>query len=378
MNSSIKRCKRCIIPNSSDFIEFDSDGVCSLCRSAEKLPELRQGKPSDEDELNKQIAELKERGKGRPFDCLVGLSGGRDSVSLLYLLVTKHNLRCLAAYYRTPFTCDVIHDNVRKLVAQLNVPLVEMKLSKQYHKNIARKMVMLWMKKPNPIIANLACAPCKLVNREVYRIASVHKIPTIVFGGNIFELLQMATSQSKKTVVVSSGSALSKRFSLKTRIKKAFSLLIKGMTVLGKSLALWRYIPIGFKASIMYISPHSAFLRLRYPRIRALEYFYYAGWDESKNEDILEKVGWQLPAYCNSTWKADCSFDELKNLMFDKMMGITYMDAYLSNMVRAGVLTREEAIKRIGVEGKPSAQRLEEVCRFLDLPDEVLQRLGIK
>ena len=53
------------------------------------------------------------------------------------------------------------------------------------------------------------------------------------------------------------------------------------------------------------------------------------------------------------------------------MTGMTYMDAYMSNMVRAGTLSREEALRRIKIEGTISAERLSEVCEILELPNEL-------
>ena len=134
---------------------------------------------------------------GHPYNCLVGLSGGRDSSYLLYLLVKKHNLRCMAAYHRTPFTPDIINANVRKLTKKLNVPLIEMDISKEKHKAFAKKMMLYWIKEPDNIIANLACAPCKQHNYEVYKIAKKNNIKYIIFGGNKLENFQLGAAQTK-------------------------------------------------------------------------------------------------------------------------------------------------------------------------------------
>ena len=49
---------------------------------------------------------------------------------------------------------------------------------------------------------------------------------------------------------------------------------------------------------------------------------------------------------------------------------MTYVDAYLSNMIRAGILTRDEALRRVEVEGKISRERMKEACDTLDIPIE--------
>jgi hypothetical protein len=364
----VDRCTLCILPRSARLIDFDGDGMCRLCRSAGQSATTRGDAARDEGEVESLIEKIRLRGQGRPFDCVVGVSGGRDSSYLLYLLVRKHQLRCLAVYYRTPFTSDVIDANVRRLTRRLGVPLVEMDISQESHRRVARELVLLWAEDRQPITANLTCAPCKWVNREIFRVAAKNKVPTIVAGANVFEAVQIAAGQPSDTTIIP-GQEAAGQLSLRMQIKKMVLVLKRGINVLGTSRGLWRYIPLGVQASVLYISPHTPFLRLRYRKIQAVEYFYHANWDEAHCQDALEEMGWELPLGYHSTWKADCTFAELKNRMFHQMMGMTYMDAFFSNMVRAGIVSRDEALQRIEAEGQVSQVRLEDACRVLDLPD---------
>ncbi len=361
----IERCNSCVLPKSGYF-SFDDKGVCSLCNAAKQINVVPRDTAISTDELDAQIKKIKERGRGRPFDCVVGVSGGRDSSCLLYYLVHKHNLRCLAAYYRTPFTSEVSDANVRRLTAKLNVPLAEMGISGELHRRIAREFVILWAKKPYPIIANMACAICKLVNREIYEIAVANGVKSVVTGANRFEAVQIASGVSRNAAL--SINTRERELPLGAQLKKTIMLIKKGIAALGKSVELWRYIPMGFQASVMYRSPHTLYLRFRYRSIYALEYFYFAEWNEVECEKILLELGWKLPPGCRSTWKSDCSFAELKNCMFRKMTGVTYADTFISNMVRDGVLSRDEALRRIEVEGTISPERVSEVYRILELP----------
>ncbi|MCU0285611.1 MAG: hypothetical protein MUF15_04350 [Acidobacteria bacterium] len=365
--SNQRRCKMCVIPNSGNMIEFDDDGVCLLCKSNAPDHESNQVVVSER-HLEKNIEKIKKLGHGRDYDCLVGFSGGRDSTYMLYMLTQKHGLRCLAAYYRTPFTHETIDSNVKRIAAKLNVKLVEMDISKEYHKKIAGEFVNLWRQTQNPIMANLACAPCKLVNREVYRIAARNKIKAIVYGTNIFEAVQIAAGISNKSIITKTNTNTGIYRKLWSNVTK-FSLLTKrGIGLLRNSLKVWKYIPLGIQSSLLYIAPHTLYLGLRYPRIYAMNYFYETDWNEQKCHEILNELGWQLPPGCKSTWRADCAFSELKNYMLYKSIGITYTDAFFSNMVRAGILTREEALARIQVEGQLSSERFNEVFEILNLP----------
>ncbi len=356
-----ERCSKCVIPRSANSIEFDDKGSCEICNN-----DLGVTVDTNfEENIKNHIDEIKRRGEGRSYDCLVGLSGGRDSAYLLYTLVKKHNLRCIAAYYKTPFTPEVVDENVNMLTKKLNVPLIEMNISKENHKKVTKKMMLLWIKKPNNIIANLACAACKQVNREIYKIAKKNNIAYIVYGGNKLETFQIGVAQSKKSKINEL-----KEVSSIERIKQTLRVAQHGASILFKEPKLLLDFPVLFKASILYLNPHTPYLRIRYSNIKMMEYYYIAGYNENDVIKFLSDVGWKIPKNCNSTWRADCSFNELKNYMFKKEAGLTYIDAYLSNMIRIGVLTKEEALKRIKVEGKISQDRIKEVCSILEIPVE--------
>ena len=320
------------------------------------------------------IQRIKERALASSFDCLVGLSGGGDSTYLLHQLKTKHNLRCLAAYYRTPFTSDTTDTNVRTVTSRLEIPLIEMRISGDHHGDTAREFLLAWMKDQRPVIANMACAVCKFVNREVFRIAAVNNIKTVICGATPFEAVQVASS-IPRNLVLTSKEAAANQFSILTQLGRTIMILKRGLQVLASSSTLWKYIPLGIKASIMYVSPHTPFLRVRYPSIEAFEYFYFAEWNEKELETVLLTLGWVLPPNCKTIWKSDCCFAELKNLMFRKMTGASYLDGFLSNMVRAGVLTRNEALKRLDIQGGASVERIAEACDVLKLSREQLKAI---
>ncbi len=355
-------CISCVLPKSVPSIKFDERGCCALCQKTIEDKQVQQEAASPKEGLSDDINRIKERGKGRSYDCLVGVSGGKDSSYLLHLLVDKHKLRCLAAYHRTPFTPDVIDSNLRRLVKKLNVPLVEMNISKESHRKSARELLLLWLKKPNPIYANLACAPCKQHNHEVYKIAKANNIEYLIFGGNSFETFQLGAGQFRNEAA-----NVTKPATVWRQTQRMFMVLKRGINILIRTPALLRYFPMGFKAAVLFLNNETPYLRLRYPGIKTMSYYFHAGYDEKAVDSYLSEVGWKLPAGCHSSWRADCAFNEIKNYMFKRTSGMTYMDAYLSNMVRAGVLSRDEALKRIEVEGTISQQRIKEVCEILEI-----------
>jgi 7-cyano-7-deazaguanine synthase in queuosine biosynthesis len=232
------RCTKCALPTGTMNLTFSEDGVCSLCNEHVNNP-TDHIKSSD---IEKIIVKIKNKGVNQPYDCIVGVSGGRDSAYLLWLLVNKHNLRCVAAYYRTPFTPEVIHQNVIRLVKKLNVPLIKIDISEKKHLSLAKKATNLWLRTKDTNIANLACGVCKLVNREVYTIAKKEKVSSIMYGSSNLEAFQF--NAAKHTVTAKS--------SLTDGIKKAYHIIASGILSLSRSPHLLYFIPIGIKSSLLY------------------------------------------------------------------------------------------------------------------------------
>lgn len=357
---SSARCMTCVLPRSNRAIGFVGD-ECVLCAAGPGRPST----VSSSDELEGHLDRIREAGKGKRYDCVVGVSGGRDSSYLLHQLVREHGLRCLAAYHRTPFTPDIIDANVLRLTNRLGVPLVRMDIATDHHRRWARAAVMLWLREPSPVTANLACAPCKQHNREILKIARRHRISYLVMGSNRFEAAQISAGHHAELA--------SKGTTLTVRCKQLLKLVQKGALALTQSVALWRFLPVGVRA-VLFLSPDAPTLRLLYPEVRTFNYFYNAGWDETECEAALRELGWQTPPGVHSSWRADCEFAEIKNYMFERMMGMTYTDAFFSNRIREGDLNRSEALRRLEVEGQPSLERLAAACQALDIPVELFSQ----
>lgn len=364
---AVDRCTYCILPHSTRGLSFDEEGVCDICIMQKELRKTAGDVEEGRGDVERTIEKIRELGIGKKYDCLVGLSGGRDSSYLLYQLVRVHKLRCMAAYYRTPFTSEVIEENVQRIITHLDVPLVRMNISRKFHQQYSRKVLLLWKKIPCPELINLLCAPCKYLNGQVFKIARDYNIKSIVFGGNKYETFQLGaasfTTRHGKHV-----------HSFGSQVRRALLILKRGITFLLNHPGCIPLIPVGFKASILYINPHTPYLRIRYPDIMRIDYFHHTEYNETEcTKVVTSEMDWRLPPGCNSYWRADCSMAELKNLLFHQTVGVSYLDAYLSNMVRLGIITRDQALKRLETEGKVSQDRLAQALDSLGLSGNFMQ-----
>ena len=113
----MRYCKRCVAPaNTKPFTQFDEDGVCSGCRAVEKriCTDWSERRRRLEDLLEEQKSN--QRGKGNPFDCIIPVSGGKDSHFQVYTLMKEFGVKPLLVTYNHLFNSAVGLRNLRNLV----------------------------------------------------------------------------------------------------------------------------------------------------------------------------------------------------------------------------------------------------------------------
>ncbi|WP_262382854.1 N-acetyl sugar amidotransferase [Pseudomonas proteolytica] len=117
-------CTRCVMDTSASNISFDQDGICNFCTTFEQqLSDVVFA--TEESRAVRRAAfieEVKRAGKGKRYDCVMGLSGGVDSSYALDLAV-KEGLRPLAVHMDNNWNSELASSNIKNLVAGLNIDL---------------------------------------------------------------------------------------------------------------------------------------------------------------------------------------------------------------------------------------------------------------
>jgi N-acetyl sugar amidotransferase len=123
-HSSIEQiCKRCIYDNRTPSIIFNEDGVCNYCLMVDRLIEDYQtGFPEGERRIKEIIEKIKKDGKGKKYDCVIGVSGGTDSSYMVWWAV-QNGLRPLAVHYDNTWNTSIATENIRKVLGKLKVDL---------------------------------------------------------------------------------------------------------------------------------------------------------------------------------------------------------------------------------------------------------------
>jgi N-acetyl sugar amidotransferase len=115
--SELRRCSRCVLPETHETIYFDEEGVCNICRQQEFKQEM-----VDWSEKKKELNELIELYRGKnDYDCIVPFSGGKDSTYTLYYLVKEYNLRPLVVRFDHGFLRPNLYENTLKTIRKLGV-----------------------------------------------------------------------------------------------------------------------------------------------------------------------------------------------------------------------------------------------------------------
>ncbi len=120
--NNIKICTRCVSDTTMSEIEFDNKGICIFCKLHDRFVEMHPLAKEGEKRINELVDKIKEDGKNKPYDCIIGLSGGADSTYLLYWAV-KNGLRPLAVSFDNGWSTDIAVRNIRNATDILGVEL---------------------------------------------------------------------------------------------------------------------------------------------------------------------------------------------------------------------------------------------------------------
>lgn len=117
----VQACKRCVMDTSAPDIFFDEAGFCNFC--SDFVASLEKCQLAGHSEARNALVEtIKRDGKGREYDCIVGVSGGIDSAYVLYKAI-RSGLRPLAVHLDNGWNSELAVDNIANLVRTLDVDL---------------------------------------------------------------------------------------------------------------------------------------------------------------------------------------------------------------------------------------------------------------
>jgi N-acetyl sugar amidotransferase len=118
-----RACIRCVMDTTDPEITFDAAGVCFHCHTFDRLARVSMvGGETGRRALDAIVAEIKEAGKNRPYDCIIGVSGGIDSTYVAYV-VKELGLRPLAVHLDNGWDSELAVKNIENVLNKLQIDL---------------------------------------------------------------------------------------------------------------------------------------------------------------------------------------------------------------------------------------------------------------
>lgn len=334
---NIKRCTRCILPETMPYIYFDDKGVCNYCNSY-RLRNI----PKPKEELF-ELVEPYRRKEG--LDCIVPFSGGRDSCYGLHLIVEELKMKPVTYTYDWGMVTDLGRRNISRMCSQLGVEniIIAADISKK-RRNI-RMNLEAWLKSPHLGMMAMLTAGDKHFFRHVETVKKQTGINLNLWGVNPLEVTHFKTGfldippdfEEKK--VYSHG--LSKQLRYHYKRTKA---MMQSPGYFNRSL--WDTLSGEY---------HRSFTEKKdYYHI-----FDYWRWDETEVDNTLLGVyDWEKAPDTSTTWRIGDGTAALYNYIYYTVAGFTEHDTFRSNQIREGDITREEALVLVARENKPRYQNI--------------------
>ncbi len=177
-NREYQICTNCVMDTTDSKIVFDENGVCDHCNTyfQDILPKWHTDERGDK-ALKEIVAKIKKEGRGKDFDCLMGMSGGIDSSFLLYAMKEKYGLRPLVFHVDAGWNSQVAVNNIERLVDGLGLDLYTEVINWEEMKDLQLSFFKSG-------VSHVDTPQDHAFFATMYKFASKHKIKYILTGGN--------------------------------------------------------------------------------------------------------------------------------------------------------------------------------------------------
>ena len=329
----LRRCTRCLLPETFPFIEFDEKGVCNICNHY---------RPKNQPKLIDELFELVEpyRSKSGDPDCIVPYSGGRDSTCTLHIVKKVLKLNPIAFTYDWGMVTDLGRRNIARVCGRLGVENIIVSANIPRKRSNIRKNILAWLRRPDMGMIPLFMAGDKYFFYYTDQLKKQTGINLNIWGVNPLENTDFKVGFC--------GVPLSFN---KERI---YSLSM------GRKVMLFRHILKNLVMNPAYLNQSvldtfgSFIVRYVTPRKDYYHMFDYYRWDESEIEDlIIHEYEWETAIDTRTTWRIGDGTAGFYNYVYFTVAGFSEHDTFRSNQIREGMMTRDRGMKLIEEENRP-------------------------
>lgn len=171
-------CTNCVMDTTDENIVFDEKGVCDHCNGYHRdlLPHWDTG-PKGRQQITEIFEKIKAESKGKPFDCIMGMSGGLDSSYLLHIAVKEFGLRPLVFHVDGGWNSQLAVHNIEVIVEKLGLDLYTEVINWEEMKDFQRAFF-------KASVPHLDIPQDHAFIATLYHFANKHGIKYILNGGN--------------------------------------------------------------------------------------------------------------------------------------------------------------------------------------------------
>ena len=321
----MKICERCILPETFPGIKFNDQGICNHCQRAESSIEKADEKKAEyRQRLDQLVEDVK--GSSPSYDAIMAYSGGKDSSYTLKLLRERYDLKILAFTFDNHFVSPSAWDNIDKIADNLIVDLIRIKppwpVMKKLFSITAKKDIF----SPATLLrASSICTSCiGMVKSIALKTALEMSIPLVAFGWSPGQApIHSGIMKTNPSLIRQNQES----------IKKAFEEEI--IRDIGQF-----FIPDYYYKEYKDRFPYN---------IHPLAFFDY------NEEDItasLGNIGWKAPNDTDTN-SSNCLINAFANHCHLERHRFHPYVWEIANMVRQGVMGRDEGIEKIYTEQNP-------------------------
>ncbi len=336
----LRRCTRCILPETMPFIEYDAGGVCNFCRWFEPI------RPAGHAALLEAVAPYRRAGSGA--ECLLALSGGRDSTYALHYVCRELGMRPVTYTYDWGMVTDLARRNQARICGQLGIEHILVSADIRRKRENIRKNVSAWLRRPDLGTVPLFMAGDKQFFYHANRLGKQLGLDLLVFSMNPLE---------------------------RTDFKTGFCGIARGGSA-GRfyGLGAWDRLRLGFYYARQFARNPAylnsslwdtlgAFGSYYFIPQRYLQFYHYVAWDEPTIErTLIDEYEWEVAPDTRSTWRIGDGTAAFYNYIYTVGAGFCENDTFRSNQIRQGLLDRDTALERVRVENRPRIESLRWYC----------------
>lgn len=302
----MSNCVKCGLPDTYQGITLDENQVCNYCHFFEEHKQELTDWDALEEQFVREVEAAKEKAKasGAKYDCITGVSGGKDGAYITYQLKHKYGMRVLTYTLDNGFSTDFGRNNINILLDKLDVDHIRVTVNEsELRKTYAASMKLL----------HNFCGVCfHLCHYYSHLLASHYNIPLIVNGRTRSQILQAAGAT-------------------------------KGIEPFDISRNLQSFEYQMFPRLVDKLAARKKVDYLPGTEVTSLSYFmYHHIGEEEKMAFLEEKTGWKKPK--SSVPHPDCWAHPMAEKASIEKHGYPVRTGELAEMVREGEITLAEAV----------------------------------